>query len=320
MISRPASAARWALASVCASTPWLASTTSSAPWQAASERRDLVGEVHVARGVDEVQDVVLAVLGLVVEAHRVLLDRDPALPLQVHGVQELLGHLPLGEGARPLQQAVGERGLAVVDVGDDREVADVRPWGPAARSRSNRAPAPTTTMSSWAGPKKKPVPSRVQAVGLVVAEEAVGQGLQQGARPLAQRLRVGAGHDQGHPAVEEGEEELVLPPALERVVQGRSLGHGLGHREEGGAPAPRGTGAGPRPRGPPARGSRTRSPWARPRRRSGPPPGRGWPRAAAPARRRADATIQTHLTRLALWHARRAPAPPEPVEWRWFAW
>ncbi len=38
MISRLASAARWALASVCASTPWLASTTSSAPWQAASER------------------------------------------------------------------------------------------------------------------------------------------------------------------------------------------------------------------------------------------------------------------------------------------
>ena len=37
-ISRWASAARCAFASVCASTPWLASTTSSAPWQAASER------------------------------------------------------------------------------------------------------------------------------------------------------------------------------------------------------------------------------------------------------------------------------------------
>ena len=38
MISSPASEARCAFASVCASTPWLASTTSSAPWQAASER------------------------------------------------------------------------------------------------------------------------------------------------------------------------------------------------------------------------------------------------------------------------------------------
>ncbi len=85
----------------------------------------LVREVHVPRGVDEVQDVVLPVLRLVVEPHRVLLDRDAALALQVHGVEELLGHLALGEGARALQEAVGERGLSVVDVRDDREVADV---------------------------------------------------------------------------------------------------------------------------------------------------------------------------------------------------
>ena len=38
MISSPASEARWAFASVCASTPWLASTIRSAPWQAARER------------------------------------------------------------------------------------------------------------------------------------------------------------------------------------------------------------------------------------------------------------------------------------------
>ena len=38
MISRPASTARWALARVWASTPWLASTTRSAPWQAARLR------------------------------------------------------------------------------------------------------------------------------------------------------------------------------------------------------------------------------------------------------------------------------------------
>ena len=86
---------------------------------------DLVREVHVPRRVDQVQDVVLAVLGLVVEAHRVLLDGDAALALQVHRVEELLGHLPLGEGARPLHEPVRQRGLPVVDVGDDREVADV---------------------------------------------------------------------------------------------------------------------------------------------------------------------------------------------------
>jgi hypothetical protein len=87
--------------------------------------RHLVGEVHVPRGIDEVQDVVLPVLRLVVEAHRVLLDGDPALALEVHGIEELLAHLALGEGPRALHQAVGEGRFPVIDVGDDREVADV---------------------------------------------------------------------------------------------------------------------------------------------------------------------------------------------------
>jgi hypothetical protein len=55
----------------------------------------------------------------------VLLDRDAALALQVHGVEELLGHLAPGEGPRRLHQSVGEGGLAVIDMGDDGEVADV---------------------------------------------------------------------------------------------------------------------------------------------------------------------------------------------------
>ena len=86
--------------------------------------RHLVGEVDVARGVDEVQ-LVLAPVGRPV-GHRdgVHLDRDPALALEVHGVQDLLPHLAAGERAGALQQPVGERRLAVVDVRDDREVAD----------------------------------------------------------------------------------------------------------------------------------------------------------------------------------------------------
>ena len=65
------------------------------PLAGGERSRDLVGEVHVAGGVDEVEHVVLAVLRLVVEPDRVLLDRDAALALEVHGVEELLGHLPL---------------------------------------------------------------------------------------------------------------------------------------------------------------------------------------------------------------------------------
>ena len=57
--------------------------------------RDLVGEVHVAGGVDEVELVVLAVLGAVVHADGLGLDGDPALALELHVVEELRLRLAL---------------------------------------------------------------------------------------------------------------------------------------------------------------------------------------------------------------------------------
>ena len=85
----------------------------------------LVGEVHVAGRVDEVQLVGLAVARRVVDAHRLGLDRDAALALEVHRVEHLGAHRPGVDGLRHLEDAVGQRRLPVVDVGDDREVADV---------------------------------------------------------------------------------------------------------------------------------------------------------------------------------------------------
>jgi hypothetical protein len=51
-------------------------------------------------------------------------DRDAALLLQVHAVQDLTLRLVGGERAREREQPIGQRGLAVVDVRDDAEVAD----------------------------------------------------------------------------------------------------------------------------------------------------------------------------------------------------
>ena len=58
------------------------------------------------------------------DADGLSLDRDAALALELHGVEQLLAHVPLGDGAGQLEDAVGERRLAVVDVRDDREVAN----------------------------------------------------------------------------------------------------------------------------------------------------------------------------------------------------
>jgi len=74
----------------------------------------------VTRGVDQVED-------MPVEEHPDVLglDGDPPLPLNIHGVEVLLSHLPRIDRPSDLQDPVGERGLAMVDVADDGEVADV---------------------------------------------------------------------------------------------------------------------------------------------------------------------------------------------------
>ena len=83
---------------------------------------DLAAEIGVARGV---QDVDLHAL----PDDRAVLrgNGDPALALEVHAVHEaFLGFLSFAEHAGLLEHGVDERGLAVVDVRDDRDVADER--------------------------------------------------------------------------------------------------------------------------------------------------------------------------------------------------
>ena len=82
---------------------------------------DLAAEVGMARCIDEMDPHALeldrGVLGV---------DRDAALALEVLAVHHALDHgLVLAEGAGLTQQAVDQRGLAVIDVRDDRDVADV---------------------------------------------------------------------------------------------------------------------------------------------------------------------------------------------------
>src|SRR5256886_8872926 len=79
----------------------------------------------MAGGIDQIQLVDAAVAGVVVHADGVELDGDAALAFQVHRVEHLLPHQALVQGARELDQPVGQRRFPVVDVGHDAEVADV---------------------------------------------------------------------------------------------------------------------------------------------------------------------------------------------------
>ena len=79
----------------------------------------------MAGSIDQIQLIGLAILGIVSHSYGVGFDGDASFALQVHIIQHLRLHLARGERAGQLQQAIGKRGFAVVNMGNDGEVADV---------------------------------------------------------------------------------------------------------------------------------------------------------------------------------------------------
>ena len=75
-------------------------------------------------GIDEVELIALAVRRFVIQRHRLRFDSDPALSFDVHGIEHLRSHLALAQAAAELDQAIRERRLTMVDVRNDREIAD----------------------------------------------------------------------------------------------------------------------------------------------------------------------------------------------------
>ena len=86
---------------------------------------DLAAEVGVTGRVDDVEDHVAV-------ANRRVLgeDRDALLTLEIVRVHDPLVDVLVGaEGAGLPEQGVDQRGLAVVDVGNDRKIAQIRARG-----------------------------------------------------------------------------------------------------------------------------------------------------------------------------------------------
>ena len=82
---------------------------------------DLAAEVGVARRIDDIDAGVLPH-----DRGRLGENGDAALALEIVGIHGALDHaLVLAIGAGLLQQPVDQRGLAVVDVGDDGDVAKI---------------------------------------------------------------------------------------------------------------------------------------------------------------------------------------------------
>ena len=97
-----------------------------------------IREVHMARCVDQVEVVNLSVLGFVLQRSGLGLDGDAALFLDVHRVQHLGFHVPRFQTSATLNQAIGQRGFAMVNVRNDRKISDVIHQGSSASVGGSR--------------------------------------------------------------------------------------------------------------------------------------------------------------------------------------
>ena len=80
----------------------------------------------MSRRIDKVQLIMLTIFTLIVKGDTLCFDGDATFALDVHGVEQLFLHVAFGDRSGQLDQTVGKGGLAVVDMGHDREVTDVR--------------------------------------------------------------------------------------------------------------------------------------------------------------------------------------------------
>ena len=79
----------------------------------------------MSRGINQVELIDLAGARCVVQRDTLRLDGDTALALLVHGIKYLVFHLAVSEPPAHLDEAVCKRGLAVIDMRNDREIANV---------------------------------------------------------------------------------------------------------------------------------------------------------------------------------------------------
>ena len=79
----------------------------------------------MARGIDKIQLVGIAIFGRVIKGHTLRLDGNPALALDIHRIEHLRRHFSFVKPTAVLNKAIGKGGLAVINMGNNREIAYV---------------------------------------------------------------------------------------------------------------------------------------------------------------------------------------------------
>ena len=84
----------------------------------------LIVEVHVARRVDQIENIFLSVFCLVDNADCLGLDGYAPLPLQIHVIQNLGLHFPLCQKSCLFNNPVRQGGFSMVYMCDDTKITD----------------------------------------------------------------------------------------------------------------------------------------------------------------------------------------------------
>ena len=79
----------------------------------------------MTRSIDQMEDIILAVFRKVFQLNDIQLDGDPSFPFQIQGIQQLILHLSFRYGIGQFQNAVCQRRLAMIDMGDDGKISDL---------------------------------------------------------------------------------------------------------------------------------------------------------------------------------------------------
>lgn len=77
------------------------------------------------RGIDKVQLIGFPIFRLVIQSYTLGFDRDTALPLQVHRIEDLSRHFTVRQTTTGLDKAVGQGRFTVVDMGNDGKISNV---------------------------------------------------------------------------------------------------------------------------------------------------------------------------------------------------
>ena len=85
---------------------------------------DLIGKIHMSGCVDQVQDILIAVLRMICHMNRFAFNGDSAFSFQFHAVQDLLNHFAFFKHAGFFEYSVRKCTFAVIYMSDNAEIPD----------------------------------------------------------------------------------------------------------------------------------------------------------------------------------------------------